>query len=151
MGSWGGVGGGFFPPQPPGFVFAVLRKRSQFLLVIILFIFLKKIVKFWPIRKFVVSLYGQKIRRMKQTTEIVMTNPVIVTDMKKKVKDILMSVSWRDFANTYFQRSSSWFYHKMDGIDGNGGIGGFNEQEAEQMRGALIDLSNRIRKAAENI
>jgi hypothetical protein len=39
----------------------------------------------------------------------------------------------------------------MDGIDGNGGIGGFSAEEAEQMRGALIDLSNRIRRAAENI
>ena len=77
--------------------------------------------------------------------------PVIVTDMKKKLKDVLMAISWREFANTYFQRSSSWFYHKMDGIDGNGGKGGFNEEEVEQMRGALIDLSNRIRRAAENL
>ncbi len=77
--------------------------------------------------------------------------PVIVTDMKRRVKDIQMAISWRDFSNTYFQRSSSWFYHKMDGIDGNGGLGGFSEEEAEQMRGALIDLSNRIRRAAENI
>ena len=77
--------------------------------------------------------------------------PVVVTDMKKKLKDVLMAISWREFANTYFQRSSSWFYHKMDGIDGNGGKGGFNEEEVEQMRGALIDLSNRIRRAAENI
>ncbi|MBQ3944760.1 MAG: DUF5053 domain-containing protein [Alphaproteobacteria bacterium] len=77
--------------------------------------------------------------------------PVLVTDMKKKLKDVLMAISWREFANTYFQRSSSWFYHKMDGIDGNGGKGGFNEEEVEQMRGALIDLSNRIRRAAENI
>ena len=76
---------------------------------------------------------------------------VVVTDMKKKLKDVLMAISWREFANTYFQRSSSWFYHKMDGIDGNGGKGGFNEEEVEQMRGALIDLSNRIRRAAENI
>lgn len=80
-----------------------------------------------------------------------MASSVIVTDMKKRVRDILMSVSWRDFANTYFQKSSSWFYHKMDGIDGNGGRGGFNEEEAELMRGALIDLSNRIRRATENI
>ena len=86
-----------------------------------------------------------------ETMETVMTTPVVVTDMKRKVQDILMSVSWRDFANTYFQKSSSWFYHKMDGIDGNGGAGGFNQQETEQMRGALIDLSNRIRRAAENI
>lgn len=84
-------------------------------------------------------------------TEPVTSSPVVDTDMKRKVQDVLMVVSWRDFANTYFQKSSSWFYHKMDGIDGNGGTGGFNQQEAEQMRGALIDLSNRIRRAAENI
>jgi hypothetical protein len=77
----------------------------------------------------------------------VMDSPVIVTDMKKKLSDVLMAISWREFANTYFKRSSSWFYHKMDGIDGNGGQGGFNEEETEQMRGALIDLSNRIRRA----
>lgn len=82
---------------------------------------------------------------------IVIEKPVVITDMKKKVRDIQMAISWRDFANTYFQRSSSWFYHKMDGIDGNGGVGGFSKEEAEQMRGALIDLSNRIRRAAENI
>lgn len=83
--------------------------------------------------------------------EMVMQHPVMVTDMKKRVRDIQMAISWRDFANTYFQRSSSWFYHKMDGIDGNGGKGGFNEEETEQMRGALIDLSNRIRRVAEHI
>ena len=77
--------------------------------------------------------------------------PVVITDMKKKVKDIMMAISWRDFANTYFHKSSSWFYHKMDGIDGNGGKGGFNREETEQLRGALIDLSNRIRRAAEEI
>lgn len=81
----------------------------------------------------------------------VMTTPIVVIDMKRKVQDILMSVSWRDFSNTYFQKSSSWFYHKMDGIDGNGGTGGFNAQETEQLRNALMDLSARIRRAAENI
>ena len=80
-----------------------------------------------------------------------MTSPAIVTDMKKKMQDVLLAVSWREFANTYFQKSSSWFYHKMDGIDGNGGAGGFSPQEAEHMRNALFDLSARIRRAAENI
>lgn len=84
-----------------------------------------------------------------ETTTI--ENPVIITDMKKKLSDILLSVSWREFANTYFQRSSSWFYHKMDGIDGNGGAGGFNQQETEQLRGALFDLAARIRRAAETL
>ena len=35
---------------------------------------------------------------------------------------------------------ASWFYHKLDGIDGNGGEGGFTPEEAEQIRGALMDL-----------
>ena len=83
--------------------------------------------------------------------EALMECPVIVTDMKKRVRDIQMAISWRDFANTYFQRSSSWFYHKMDGIDGNGGEGGFSEEETEQLRNALFDLSSRIRRVAESI
>ena len=82
---------------------------------------------------------------------MVLEKPVVITDMKKKVKDIMMAISWRDFANNYFHKSSSWFYHKMDGIDGNGGKGGFNEAEAEQLRNALFDLSNRIRRGAEEI
>lgn len=77
--------------------------------------------------------------------------PMVITDMKKRISDVQMAISWRDFANTYFQRSSSWFYHKMDGIDGNGGKGGFNEEETEQFRNALFDLSSRIRRVAENI
>ena len=83
--------------------------------------------------------------------ETVMVQPVLITDMKKKVADIMMAVSWRDFANTYFQKSSSWFYHKMDGIDGNGGPGGATESEAEQLGGELLAPRNRIRHAADNI
>lgn len=75
-----------------------------------------------------------------------------ICDMKVRLQDILMSVSWREVANTYFGKSSSWLYHKMDGIDGNGGNrGGFTAEEAEQLRGALCDLSERIRRAADKI
>lgn len=83
--------------------------------------------------------------------ETVITTPELITDMKKKMQGVLQAISWRDFANTYFHRSSSWFYHKMDGIDGNGNQGGFNQDEATQMRDALLDLSERIRQAAESI
>ena len=53
----------------------------------------------------------------------------------------------------YFKngKSMSWFQHKMSGIDGNGGTGGFTQDEAEQLRNALFDLSDRIRRAADNI
>ena len=80
----------------------------------------------------------------------ILERPALIADMRRRMGDVLMAISWREFANTYFQRSSSWFYHKMDGIDGNGGVGGFSE-EADQMRNALIDLSDRIRSAADRI
>ena len=71
--------------------------------------------------------------------------------MKSKLSDILLSITWRDIARRYFGRSSSWLYHKMDGIDGNGGKGEFTPAEAEQLQSALYDLSNRIRAAANRI
>lgn len=83
--------------------------------------------------------------------EEVLVSPMVITDMKKRLKDVLMVVSWREIANTYFHKSSSWLYHKMDGIDGNGGKGGFSEKEAFLLRSALIDLSERLRKAADEI
>lgn len=75
----------------------------------------------------------------------------LITNMKEKCADILLSISWREFSNKYYHKSSSWFYHKMDGIDGNGGIGGFTTEEVEQFKASLIDLSDRIRKTAENL
>lgn len=78
-------------------------------------------------------------------------NYQLIADMKSRMSDILVAISWRDFARNYFGKSSSWFYHKMDGIDGNGGKGGFTPHEAELMRNALIDLSNKLQAAANRI
>lgn len=78
-------------------------------------------------------------------------NKQTIADMKDKLSDVLMVISWREIARSYFGKSSSWLYHKMDGINGVGGVGGFTPTEAEQMRNALYDLSERIRKAADNI
>ena len=39
----------------------------------------------------------------------------------------------------------------VNGIDGNGGKGGFSEMEALQLRSSLIDLSERIRRAADEV
>lgn len=76
---------------------------------------------------------------------------IVIRGIRQKMSDILVAVSWRDIARTYFGKSSSWLYHKLDGIDGNGGMGGFSPQEAQQLKEALLDLSDRIRKAAESI
>ena len=74
-----------------------------------------------------------------------------ITDMRQKCKDINLSVSWMDFANRYFQKSSAWFYNKLNGKDENGGQDGFTSEEAELFRNALFDLSERIRRCAEQI
>ena len=71
--------------------------------------------------------------------------------MKKRMSDIYLAVSWREISRTYFDKSVSWFQQKMYGIDGNGGVGGFNEEEADLLYCALNDLANRIRRAAESI
>ncbi|MCD7714480.1 MAG: DUF5053 domain-containing protein [Prevotella sp.] len=73
------------------------------------------------------------------------------TTMKMQLKDILLSVSWADLSKRYFGKSNSWLYHKLDGIDGNGGKGEFTDSEKQQLRGALLDLARRIRASAEAI
>mgnify|MGYP001754219276 CR=1 FL=1 len=62
-----------------------------------------------------------------------------------------LAVSWREISRTYFDKSVSWFQQKMYGIDGNGGVGGFTPEEAENLYCALNDLADRIRHAADNI
>ncbi|MDE7376024.1 MAG: DUF5053 domain-containing protein [Muribaculaceae bacterium] len=72
----------------------------------------------------------------------------MVSGVKERLADVLMSVSWREIARSYFGKSSSWLYHKLDGIDS---LGGFTQEEAQQLRLALVDLSDRIKVAAERI
>ena len=83
--------------------------------------------------------------------ETVIQAKTLIPDVKAKMSDILVAISWREIARTYFGKSSSWLYHKLDGIDGNGGPGGFTTEEALQLKGALCDLSDRIRRAADTI
>lgn len=77
----------------------------------------------------------------------------LISNMKQRMSDIYLAVSWREIKRDYFNngKSMSWFQHKMYGIDGNGGVGGFTQEEAEQLYGALNDLADRIRRTADNI
>lgn len=65
--------------------------------------------------------------------------------MKEKLSDILLLLSWREFARQYFHKSSSWLYHKLDGIDP------IKPEEKKQMKEYLLDLSDRIKKAADKL
>lgn len=79
-------------------------------------------------------------------------NVEIVSDAKKRLEDILVAISWREIARHYFGKSSSWLYHKMDGIKSDGSTGGgFTHEEIRQLKEALNDLSNRISKAASEL
>ena len=71
--------------------------------------------------------------------------------MKAQMSDLLISISWSDLAKRYFGKSGSWLYHKLDGIDGNKKPTEFSEAEKLILRGALTDLADRIRRAADGI
>ena len=81
-----------------------------------------------------------------------MESKELLTDAKHRLQDVLMAISWRELARTYFGKSSSWLYHKLDGIksDGTPG-GGFTEAERLQLKEALEDLSRRLNTAASKL
>ena len=90
---------------------------------------------------FAVSLWSMAIAVQKQER----------ITMMQQLDDISIDVSWRQIAHDYFDKSSSWIYNKLHGRDGNGGEGGFSEAEKIQLKGALLDISERIRRAANSI
>lgn len=71
--------------------------------------------------------------------------------MKTKLADILTIISWADVSRTYFGKSNSWLYHKLNGIDGNGKPTSFSDEERATLKNALLDLSDRIKLATETI
>lgn len=82
--------------------------------------------------------------------ESTVTNALLV-DAKSRLSDILVEVSWREIARRYFGKSSSWLYHKLDGIKGDGSEGGFTAEETIQLKNALNDLASRINTAASKL
>ncbi len=71
--------------------------------------------------------------------------------VKLALSDIILDVSWAKISKRYFGKSSSWIYNKLNGVDGNGGEGGFTEDEREKLRGALVDFADRLRAASDKI
>lgn len=75
----------------------------------------------------------------------------LLSDAKVKLNDILLAISWRELSRQYFGKSSSWLYHKLDGIKGDGSKGGFSPAEVQQLKDALNDLASRIIKSASSL
>ena len=57
----------------------------------------------------------------------------------------------KDEGESYTLFRTLLFYHKLNGHDGNGRPDGFTRSEAEQLRGAFLDLAERLRKTAEQL
>jgi hypothetical protein len=51
------------------------------------------------------------------------------TGLKKELSDIILDISWAKLSKRYFDKSPSWIYHKIDGIDGIGKATGFVGEE----------------------
>jgi hypothetical protein len=71
--------------------------------------------------------------------------------VKQKMSDILLDISLAKISMKYFDKSRSWLYHKLDGIDCDGKPTDFSAEEKEQLRNALKDLSNRISTCADKL
>ena len=82
---------------------------------------------------------------------IAVKEEVKVPTIREQVWDIIVEVSWGQISEQYFGQSRSWLSKKMNGKGFNGGEGDFTEEEKEQLKGALFDLSERIRKVAYQI
>ena len=67
------------------------------------------------------------------------------SSVKNEQSNVLMLISWREFARRYFGKSSSWLYHKLDGITE------FNETERSQMKSYLRHMAQELNKAADAI
>lgn len=66
-----------------------------------------------------------------------------------QLENIYDFITWGDFAKKYFpDHSVPWFYNKMRGVDGNGGLGGFTAEEREQLKNGLQDLASIISETA---
>ena len=71
--------------------------------------------------------------------------------MKQQLWDIIVEVSWGEISEQYFKKSRSWLSKKMNGKGFNGEEGDFTPEEKEILRGALVDLSERIKTVAYKI
>ena len=81
-----------------------------------------------------------------------MESKELISDARTRLADILVAISWREIARSYFGKSSSWLYHKLDGIKSDGSPGGgFTEAERIHLKETLEDLATRINIAASKL
>lgn len=72
-------------------------------------------------------------------------------EVKTKMQDILCDIAIGRLCMRYFDKTPSWLYHKINQEVVNGKQITFTEEEKQQLKGALCDLSDRIRRTADTL
>ena len=72
------------------------------------------------------------------------------SELGMKVQDILVVIPWLEVANKYMHKHTSWLFAKIEGRTQDGTpVDPMTEEELKQFRGALYDVSARIRRVAD--
>ena len=71
--------------------------------------------------------------------------------IKEKLSDILTEVNYGQLCLHYFQKNPTWLYNKINREEINGEIEDFSVEELALIKGALVDLSTRIRRVADSL
>jgi len=64
--------------------------------------------------------------------------------MKHKLKDVIPAISLVYIAKTYFNKTDTWLYQRVNGNIVNGKPASFSPSEYETMKFALKDLSHKL-------
>ena len=67
-------------------------------------------------------------------------------NIKSKLNDVFLYITWGKIANVYFDKGARWLYDRLNERDAE-----FTQEELLQLKGALVDLSERIRKDADEL
>lgn len=74
------------------------------------------------------------------------------SELKQKLDEILLAISWGEFANTYMGEKARWIYEKIDGYSFEGKpVEPMSEDELLRFKNGLLDLAERIRRIAESL
>jgi len=66
------------------------------------------------------------------------------SEERNALKQILPAISVSYLANHYFNKSTSWFYQRLNGNPIHGKIYRFTPEEIETINGALKEIGERI-------
>ena len=71
--------------------------------------------------------------------------------IKEKLKDILGIISASYIAKNYFNKTTAWFYQRLNNNIVNGKQARFSKEEIEVLRHALEDISCKIKNSAAQL